>query len=105
MWCFDAKFWDVNEWIVVRVNRKDFDYNEAYYYSNFYTEATGRIPKLFRQGLKTITIHDGDKPFGGGGKDILVHTLSGERYLDENNWAGGHNLEETLLHEGAHAIH
>ena len=51
-----------------------------------------------------MTIHDGEYLFGGGNRDILIHTAYSELYYedpDPNHWLG-HILEEVLVHEAAH---
>jgi len=47
-----------------------------------------------------LTIHKGTNLFGGGNRDILIHTGHSEIYYE--NWHTGNILEETLIHEGAH---
>ena len=58
-----------------------------------------RIPKLLRLGVKTITIHKGKNPWGGGNADILIHKGSGEFY--KTFWEGD-IYDETLVHEAVH---
>ena len=33
----------------------------------------GQTPNFLRTNLKTVTIHKGNKPWGGGSFDILIH--------------------------------
>jgi len=47
--------------------------------------------------MDTITIHAGVEAFGGGNRDFLIHTDYAEQI-----YAPRKNLEETLIHEGAH---
>ena len=46
--------------------------------------------------LTSITIHNGKKPFGGGNRDILVHTGSGADLRRDGF------LEEVIFHEACH---
>lgn len=59
-----------------------------------YAKAVGQLPLSLRSKLKTVTIHKGTKPFGGGNNNILIHSDAMEYH--------GNILEETLLHEAVH---
>ncbi len=61
-----------------------------------YAREVGRLPRILRSNVKTITIHKGTQPFGGGGRDILIHT--GQAVLYQRDRI----LEETLVHEASH---
>jgi hypothetical protein len=89
---FQAKFDDGLE-IEVQVN-PEFTRAEAEFETQKYLPAVGRIPKVLRQDVETIWIHRGNQPFGGGNKNLLIHTDS-QAY-------DGKYLEETLIHEAAH---
>ena len=52
----------------------------------------GQLPNFLRKNLKTITVHKGNKDWGGGNKDILIHT--GTKY--------GACEEEVMMHESGH---
>ena len=52
----------------------------------------GQIPNFLKEGIKTLTIHKGNKNWGGGNNNILIHTDS--KY--------GACEEEAMIHEGGH---
>jgi hypothetical protein len=62
-----------------------------------YMIAFGQIPTELRRGVTSFDLHDGDRPFGGGGGNVLVHAGMGERYRRDGI------LTETLFHETVHA--
>jgi len=64
--------------------------------AEFYADAIGRLPTALRRDMRTVWIHRGVEPFGGGNNNILIHVGQGDLYI-----AGG-ILEETLVHEAAH---
>ena len=102
MWCYDAKYSDFDEPVMVRLNRDDFNEQEAAEHTELYAKAIGRIPHILRRDVKYITIHGGNYAFGGGGKDLLIHTGSSKMgYEDHDNW-WGYILEEVFVHEAAH---
>ncbi|MCO4773979.1 MAG: hypothetical protein KDA24_28355 [Deltaproteobacteria bacterium] len=81
--------------VEVRVNT-EFDLATAEAHADIYLPAIGRLPALLLSDLRTVTIHDGLEPFGGGNEDLLIHVLQGEDYMADGI------LEETLAHEAAH---
>lgn len=56
----------------------------------------GRLPTALRNDVETVWIHKGIQPFGGGNKNLLIHTGQGELYAADGF------LEEILVHEAAH---
>jgi hypothetical protein len=64
--------------------------------ANKYGAAIGQLPTVLRADMKTVWIHKGVQPFGGGNNNILIHTGQSAQYE-----ASG-ILEETLIHEAAH---
>jgi hypothetical protein len=56
----------------------------------------GQLPRVLRDDLQTVWIHEGVEPFGGGNNNILIHTGQAANYV-----ASGF-LEEALVHEAAH---
>ena len=50
-----------------------------------------------RKDVKTVWIHRGNYPFGGGNNNLLIHTDYSELNYEEQGI-----LEETLIHEAAH---
>jgi hypothetical protein len=89
---FQASYTDGNA-IEIQVN-PEFDPSEAAIKAKFYGYAIGQLPKLLRLDVKTVWIHKGDKAFGGGNDNILIHTDSPGYH--------GTALEETLFHEACH---
>lgn len=61
-----------------------------------FAPAIGRLPTSLRRDVETVWIHRGDKPFGGGNNNLLIHTEQADRYLETGI------LEETLVHEASH---
>lgn len=61
-----------------------------------WAEEVGRLPRALRTEVKTMWIHKGTEPFGGGNQNILIHTGQADDYI-----AGG-ILLETLVHEASH---
>ena len=65
-------------------------------YAEAYGKAVGQIPRFLLNELKTVSIMDGEKLFGGGNNDLLVHIKQGEIYINSGI------LVETLIHEAGH---
>ncbi len=61
-----------------------------------YAREIGRLPRSLRTDVKTVWIHKGTKPFGGGNNNLLIHT--GQTAIYESTGI----LEETLVHEACH---
>lgn len=61
-----------------------------------YGKVMGKLPNCLRINIKTITIHKGLQPFGGGNMDVLIHTDQALNYIKDGI------LEETLIHEASH---
>lgn len=61
-----------------------------------YAISIGRLPKSLRKDVKTVWIHKGVNPFGGGNNNLLIHTGQGELYITDGI------LEETFVHEASH---
>lgn len=61
-----------------------------------YAIVIGRLPTVLRKDVKTVWIHKGNKPFGGGNNNLLIHTEQADRYIEQGI------LEETLVHEASH---
>lgn len=81
---------------IVRVNPEFGDIDTARTQASFYATAIGRLPTFLRADVETISIHRGVQAFGGGNKDILIHTGQGELYAADGF------LEEIFIHEAAH---
>jgi hypothetical protein len=61
-----------------------------------YALEVGRIPTCLRKDIRSLWIHPGKKPFGGGNHAILIHTGQSAEYERTGI------LEETLIHEASH---
>ena len=92
---FKANFEDGME-IEIQVNPEFQDSAVAAKESLKYAREIGRLPKVLRKDIKTVWIHKGTQPFGGGNNNILIHT--GQSALYEKDGI----LEETLIHESSH---
>ena len=64
--------------------------------AEFYARVIGQLPLILRTDVNTVWIHKGDKPFGGGNNNLLIHTEQGDKYIADGI------LEETLFHEASH---
>lgn len=89
---FNAFYTD-GETIEIQVN-PEFSASDAEVKANFYGHTIGQMPALLRIDVQTVWIHKGDKPFGGGNNNILIHTDSPGYH--------GEWLEETIYHESCH---
>ena len=92
---FKAKFSDDTE-IEVQVNNEFENKTNAEKIALIYLEEIGRLPKLFRKNLETVSIHKGYENFGGGNNNFLIHHDNG---LELKKYG---LLEEIFLHEGVH---
>lgn len=61
-----------------------------------YAQFIGKIPTALRKKVETVWIHRGIFPFGGGNKNLLIHTGQAEIYINDGI------LEETFIHEATH---
>ena len=92
---FDAKYSD-GLTVEIQVNPEFGSSAAAQVQAEKYALVIGRLPKGLRLSLETVWIHKGDNEFGGGNKNFLIHTETGDDYI-----ASG-VLEEVFLHEGVH---
>lgn len=92
---FAARFSDQQKPVEIQVN-PEFDAAKAKSLAAKYAGAIGRLPKCLRADVDTVTIHAGDKPFGGGNRNLLIHTGQADSYERDGI------LEETLVHEASH---
>jgi hypothetical protein len=93
-WLFPAEF-DDGQTIEVQVN-PEFEKEAARNEAEFYARVIGRLPRCLRDHVKTVWIHAGKRLFGGGNRNLLIHTEQGKEYLKDGI------LEETLCHEASH---
>src|SRR5262249_36755858 len=61
-----------------------------------YSKVIGQLPTALRADVQTVWIHRGEKPFGGGNNNILIHVDQGVLYEEDGF------LEEALVHEASH---
>jgi len=82
--------------IEVQVNPEFASVTSAEAEAVFYADAVGRLPTALRLDVETMWIHRGVELYGGGNRNILIHTGQTAEYT------GLGILEETLVHEAAH---
>ena len=89
---FKATFLKGKRDITIRVNAEFETKSKAEEQAVKYAKIIGQLPTFLRtKNLKTLTIHKGNKKWGGGNNDILIHT---DKYL--------RFVEEVAIHEAAH---
>ncbi len=80
--------------VSIRVNSEFKTKEKAEEQALKYGGMAGQLPNFLRKNLKTITIHKGNKAWGGGNYDILIHT--------EDTGAKSKCAQEVMLHESGH---
>lgn len=96
-WLFTARFHDEIS-IEFQVNPEFGSEPLARQQAAYYAPVLGRLPRALRKRIRTVMIHQGDEPFGGNDKTLLIHVgRISQQYID------GGILEETLIHEASHA--
>lgn len=93
-WLFEARFQDGLS-CEIQVN-PEFSSTQAEQEATTYAMVIGKLPKVLRKDVRTVWIHDGIQPFGGGNNNLLIHTGQAAKYIADGI------LEETLVHEAAH---
>jgi len=88
--------YDDNLSIEIQVNPEFENSGAAEIEALKYAAVIGRLPTALRVDVKTVWIHKGIEPFGGGNNNLLIHT--GQSTLYENDGI----LEETFVHEASH---
>ena len=78
--------------VFIRINSEFKTKEKASKQALKYGKMVGQLPNFLRKNLKTITVHKGNKDWGGGNKDILIHI--GIKY--------GVCEEEVMMHESGH---
>ena len=91
---FIATF-DDGQTMEVQVN-PEFDPKEALGQAKKYLPVIGQLPLALRKDVKTVWIHKGNNGFGGGNRNLLIHTGMGESYIRKGI------LAETFYHEASH---
>ena len=92
---FEANFSD-NLKIEVQVNPEFGTKEKAKQIALEYLPSIGRIPSYLRKDVETIWLHDGNENYGGGNKNLLIHHVRTEEYIQKGI------LEETFMHEAVH---
>ena len=54
------------------------------------------MPSYLRKDVETIWLHDGNENYGGGNKNLLIHHVRTQEYVQKGI------LEETFMHEAVH---
>ncbi|MDA0378170.1 MAG: T9SS type A sorting domain-containing protein [Bacteroidetes bacterium] len=91
----DASFGDGSV-VEVQVNPEFGTPDAAMMQAVRWATEVGRLPRSLRTNVETMWVHEGLQPFGGGNRNILIHTGQAELYIDDGI------LEETLVHEASH---
>jgi hypothetical protein len=92
---FDATFHGMPD-VEVQVNPEFASRAAAETEAVKYAAVVGRLPRCLRTDLKTMWIHMGNQPYGGGNNNILIHTGKTSTYEAQGI------LEETIAHEASH---
>ena len=92
---FDASFSDSLA-IEVQVNPEFGTSAASQTFAELYAGVIGRLPTALRRDVRTVWIHQGVQPFGGGNNNLLIHVGQADQYVTAGI------LEETLVHEAAH---
>ena len=66
----------------IRVNLEFGSSGAAMAEAQKYAALIGQLPTALRADLESVTIHKGVNPFGGGNKNLLIHTGQGELYIN-----------------------
>lgn len=95
---FNAYYLD-NTVIEVQVN-PEFQFTTAETLALKYASLAGQLSTGLRRDVEDILIHSGNEGWGGGNNHLLIHT---DFTPTLENWWTGNIIEETYLHEAAHA--
>ena len=93
---FDVTY-DDNISIEFQVNSEFKNQQLALKEVEFYSYVIGQLPNILRSDVKTVWIHKGDKSFGGGNYNLLIHTDKAK-----NEYIPLGILEEVFIHEAVH---
>lgn len=96
VWLFKVVYADRAEPTEVQGNKEFSDVAKARSLALKYAKAVGQLPACLRRDVRSITIHDGEQPFGGGNHNILIHVQQAVK-LEKDGI-----LEEVLFHEATH---
>lgn len=84
--------------VEAQVNPEFGGRNQALRQAIRYGIELGRLPRVFRDAVDTMTIHKGKELYGGGSRNILIHAGQTREYRVLGI------LPEVLLHEAAHSM-
>ena len=90
-------YYDDGLTIEIQVNPEFGNINEAKIQADKYAPIIGQLTTELRKDVKTVWIHRGLKPFGGGNNNLLIHTDWAAKHYEEQGI-----LEETIIHEASH---
>jgi hypothetical protein len=82
--------------IEIQVNPEFGTVESALLRAEKYGPVIGRLPAGLRRDVDTVWVHRGTNPFGGGNRNLLIHTGQSAEYESQGI------LEETLVHEASH---
>ncbi len=82
--------------IEIQVNPEFKNVDDAFKQAFYYSEVIGRLPNFLLTNVKTVWIHKGNKDYGGGNKNLLIHTGRSKEYISKGI------LEEVFIHEAGH---
>jgi hypothetical protein len=88
--------YDDGKSIEIQVNPEFKDSAAAGAEAARFAPVIGRLPAALRRDVRTVWIHKGNNPFGGGNNNLLIHTEQADRYIADGI------LEETFIHEACH---
>jgi len=94
VWLFQVDFDDALS-VEIRVNA-EFDSVAAADLADVYGRRFGVLPNVLREGVQTMSVHDGMETFLGLDTDMVVHAEQGEGYRLQGF------LEEVMAHEAVH---
>ena len=83
--------------VEVQVDPEFINHKDAENVALKYCKPVGQLPTSLRSNVETMWIHRGMKAFGGGNKNILIHTDWSEMHYENQGI-----LEEALFHEATH---
>ena len=83
--------------IEIQVNPEFGTIENAKIQAEKFAPIIGQLTTELRKDVKTVWIHKGVKPFGGGNNNLLIHTDYSALNYEEQGI-----LEETLVHEASH---
>jgi len=83
--------------IEIQVNPEFDSIENAKEQAEKFAPIIGRLTTELRKDVKTVWIHKGLEPFGGGNNNLLIHTDWSAKYYEKQGI-----LEETFVHEASH---